>query len=609
MSTEKLELFRHKPLNRITRNSQPFRLLEIHTSSEPFSRIECTLQHANLLGKPPFKALSYVWGIANIMVPILLDSKRYDVTRNCYAALLRLRELGETIVWIDAICIDQSNDEEKCSQIPLMNYIYPAAKDVIVWLGHVEEERSLNSREIESLAVSLLEELLVEDIHIDLFLDIAKSGNRPELRWQGLKIVYGHPWFRRLWTHQELILSTSATFVLDFHTMQFGQLQLATQVLLRASDDFTFRHAPAYITEVYKDDEGFKGGLNRARSRILACENRHNSSPYKRLPVLTHVNLGRLFNCSEPRDRVYALLGLLDAKIRDRVYVDYKKPVEEVYTEFTKLIIESSRSLEVLVDAGLCRGSSPCPTWVQDWNLRQPESKQPSPLSYRSYSACHSVRPLGTMIGDHCELAIRGVDVDSVLATVEVPGDDLLADCKHHMTGAKGLYAWKKYFKDYPTGCDPLHAWIRTVCADMDGTDIKARRLSPELVKAYEIQHRFWESPEEDQRLIMRAQGNDIEEWSESLLAIKNRFGLAVIFASVNRTFFISRKGYMGMGPEIMEKEDMICVILGCNVPLVLRKVRDHYLLVGECFVWGLMDGEAVRDKKLRHGLETFRLR
>jgi hypothetical protein len=213
------------------------------------------------------------------------------------------------------------------------------------------------------------------------------------------------------------------------------------------------------------------------------------------------------------------------------------------------------------------------------------------------------------MIGDHCELAIRGVDVDSVLATVEVPGDDLLADCKHHMTGAKGLYAWKEYFKDYPTGCDPLHAWIRTVCADMDGTDIKARRLSPELVKAYEIQHRFWESPEEDQRLIMRAQGNDIEEWNESLLVIKNRFGLAVIFASVNRTFFISRKGYMGMGPEIMEKEDMICVILGCNVPLVLRKVRDHYLLVGECFVWGLMDGEAMRDKKLRHGLETFRLR
>ncbi|PMD52527.1 HET-domain-containing protein [Hyaloscypha bicolor E] len=608
MSIEQVEQFYHKPLNRFTRNSRPFRLLDIQTCSDPSSRIECTLQHANLLKKPPFKALSYVWGDGTIKVPILLDSKRYDVTRNCYAALLRLRELGETTVWIDAICIDQSNKEEISSQIPLMNYIYPAAKDVIVWLGHVEEERKLNSRETESLAVSLLGELLVEDIHIDLFLDIAKSGNCPELRWQAMKIIYGHPWFQRLWTHQELILSTSATFVLDFHTLHFDQFRLATQAIHRASDKFTFRNPPAYITGVFKDDEGFNGGLNRARSRTLACENRHYP-PHKRWSVLNHVNMGRLFDCSEPRDRVYALLGLLDAKIRDRVHVDYEKPVEEVYTEFTKLIIESSRSLEVLVDAGLCRGSSSCPTWVQDWNLRQPESKQPSALSYRSYSACCSIRPLGTMIKENSELAIRGIDVDSVLATVEVPGDDLLADSSHHMTGAKGLYAWKEYFKDYPTGCDPLHAWIRTVSADMNGADINARRLSPELVKAYELVHQFGESPEEDQLLIARAQGNDIDEWKKSFVANLYRFQSAVIPASVNRTFFISRKGYMGMGPETMEKEDMICVILGCNVPLVLRKLRDHYLLVGECFVWGLMDGEAMRDKKLRHVLETFCLR
>ncbi|PMD21173.1 hypothetical protein NA56DRAFT_572448, partial [Hyaloscypha hepaticicola] len=135
MSTEEVTLFKHKPLNRITRNLQPFRLLEIQPSSDPSSQVECTLHHANLLAKPKFKALSYVWGGQSLKVPILLDSKRYDVTRNCYGALLRLRELGETIVWIDAICIDQGkNSEEKSSQIPLMNYIYPAAKEVIIWL-------------------------------------------------------------------------------------------------------------------------------------------------------------------------------------------------------------------------------------------------------------------------------------------------------------------------------------------------------------------------------------------------------------------------------------------------------------------------------------------
>ncbi|KAE9367971.1 HET-domain-containing protein, partial [Stipitochalara longipes BDJ] len=134
MSIDEIELFRHKPLSRTTRNSQPFRLLEILPSSDPSSRIECKLHHANLLAKRcSFKALSYVWGDPNVKLPIILDSKRYDVTRNCYGALLRLRGLGETRIWIDAICIDQQNKEEKSALIPKMKDIY-AAVETIVWL-------------------------------------------------------------------------------------------------------------------------------------------------------------------------------------------------------------------------------------------------------------------------------------------------------------------------------------------------------------------------------------------------------------------------------------------------------------------------------------------
>jgi Heterokaryon incompatibility protein (HET) len=611
MSIEEVPLFEHKPLNRITRNSQPFRLLEIQPCSHLSSQVECKLHHDNLLAKPSFKALSYVWGDHSIKVPILLDSKRYDVTRNCHGALLRLRELGETMVWIDAICIDQTpNNGEKCSQIPLMNYIYAAAKEVIVWLGHVEEERKPNSQELESLAVSLLKELSVEDIlKTDLFLEIAQRGEHPELRWKALGIVYGHLWFTRLWTHQELVLSTSAIFILDFHTLKFDELHLATQVIHRALDQMTSRQLPTHVNEVFKGDNGFKDGLDRARVRTLACVNRHNPLPHQRCSMLGHVNIGRLFQCSEPRDRVYALLGLLDSKVRDQVHVEYKKPVEEVYTEFTKLIIESSRSLEVLVHAGLCRGSYACPTWVQDWALFQPESKQPEPLSYSKYSACCSIRPIGSMIRDNIELAIRGIAVDAVLSLVTVLGDDLRADCKYHITGAKGLSTWKESFKEYPTDCDPLHAWIRAVTADMDGSEVSSGRLSPELVQAYQIAHQFWESSKVEQFSMMRAEGPDIDVWMAWFLSISDRFHLAVISASVNRTFFISCKGYMGMGPLAMDEGDMICVALGCNVPLVLRKEGDHYLLVGECFVWGLMDGEAMRDKKLRHMVETFCLR
>jgi hypothetical protein len=63
-------------------------------------------------------------------------------------------------------------------------------------------------------------------------------------------------------------------------------------------------------------------------------------------------------------------------------------------------------------------------------------------------------------------------------------------------------------------------------------------------------------------------------------------------------------------GPPGVKEGDIICVFLGCEVPLVLRKLKDHFVLVGPCFVLGFMDGEAIsmmEEGKLH--LETFNLR
>ena len=79
--------------------------------------------------------------------------------------------------------------------------------------------------------------------------------------------------------------------------------------------------------------------------------------------------------------------------------------------------------------------------------------------------------------------------------------------------------------------------------------------------------------------------------------------------ACAPRRFFVSEKGYMGIGPESADNGDMICVLLGCQVPVLIRKHHDYQLFIGECFVWGIMDGEAIRDREERNGYETFRLR
>lgn len=71
--------------------------------------------------------------------------------------------------------------------------------------------------------------------------------------------------------------------------------------------------------------------------------------------------------------------------------------------------------------------------------------------------------------------------------------------------------------------------------------------------------------------------------------------GLNMLRANVlHRQLLISKKGYVGLGPMPTRKGDLICVLYGCSVPVVLRKVGGHYVFIGECYVHGLMDGEAL---------------
>jgi hypothetical protein len=84
--------------------------------------------------------LSYVWGNPIPASVIFVGEQRIDVTPNLYAALLRLRDPSfPRIIWIDAICIDQKNDEEKGHQIQIMADIYGKANRVLVWLGESVE--------------------------------------------------------------------------------------------------------------------------------------------------------------------------------------------------------------------------------------------------------------------------------------------------------------------------------------------------------------------------------------------------------------------------------------------------------------------------------------
>jgi hypothetical protein len=126
----------YSPLDKAKRE---IRLVKLFPEPDPDYDIRCELSNVSLDTHPLYKALSYTWGKSNDTVPITLNGHRFAVTRNLKKALQRLRALDtDTPIWIDAICINQVNTDERMHQVELMRVIFENPKEVIVWLGDAQ---------------------------------------------------------------------------------------------------------------------------------------------------------------------------------------------------------------------------------------------------------------------------------------------------------------------------------------------------------------------------------------------------------------------------------------------------------------------------------------
>jgi hypothetical protein len=107
----------------------------------PDAVIQCLLGDKNLDdGLIPYIAISYVWGPTTNPERIMCNGNVVQVTSNLYAFLHEYRRRGTAggdmfPLWVDAICINQSNDEERTTQVRMMKDIYEQANAVVVWLG------------------------------------------------------------------------------------------------------------------------------------------------------------------------------------------------------------------------------------------------------------------------------------------------------------------------------------------------------------------------------------------------------------------------------------------------------------------------------------------
>ncbi len=123
----------YQPLDDAT---QSIRLIRLQPASSFGSDVHCDIYHVTLDTQPIYEALSYAWGDAKVTSPIFLEGCPFQATVNLVSALRYLRHEDKTrTLWVDAICIDQSNIQERGHQVAFMATIYSMAECDILWLG------------------------------------------------------------------------------------------------------------------------------------------------------------------------------------------------------------------------------------------------------------------------------------------------------------------------------------------------------------------------------------------------------------------------------------------------------------------------------------------
>ncbi|KAH7079789.1 heterokaryon incompatibility protein-domain-containing protein [Paraphoma chrysanthemicola] len=283
--------------------------------------IVCCLDTTSLTSPATYEALSYAWGDSTRCKSIRVSATGahhevdFQVTANCFDALRRLRfELEPRTVWIDAICIDQSNTKERSQQVALMSKIYSAAKQVVVYLGEGSED---------------------SDLAIDFILDCSSlSFTKSSVLKLALWRLFQRPWFTRVWVIQEVTFAQTSTVYVGNRTLAWTAFR-------------TFYH---WNNCTY--------WLNKLPLVVAqtGC-------------ILERLCKAQDCLATDPRDKVFALLPLLtDYSIKFDFAPDYEISASRVFTNLAASLIPEI-GLKVLELAQYPPKIEGLPSWVPDWSM------------------------------------------------------------------------------------------------------------------------------------------------------------------------------------------------------------------------------------------------
>jgi hypothetical protein len=226
-------------------NAHQIRLLRVHPAKQPPDPLVCDLRIATLSSspKPEFAAPSYCWGPPKFDTEIVLNSRRFKITNSLFKALKTFRRTGWQMIWVDQICINQNDADERSSQVGLMDRIYSQALRVFVYLGdehphfregfqflkdYIEtEQKAISSAGEKRSTIPHNYRPSVNSIMVGLVGENAQPRRVNDMTNKVIRGLYGlldRPYFSRRWILQEVSLGRVITILIGDHTLNIESM-------------------------------------------------------------------------------------------------------------------------------------------------------------------------------------------------------------------------------------------------------------------------------------------------------------------------------------------------------------------------------------------------
>jgi hypothetical protein len=565
--------------------------------------VSCVIKQVPLYQAPPYTALSYCWGVSVNKIPIKLNRYTFRVTSNLHAALLRLRQHNARYkyVWVDALCINQGDKEERSIQIGRMAAIYRQAEHVVVWLGEASDISATDLVELKSLDSKFL------------------STTHTSPSNTAMKTVYqllAREYWGRMWIIQELAAASTISLLCGVHHIPWkvicsvlgtrGTSLRASQIRMR--DDAL---APTNSEHLSR--------FQKIQSFVL------DKAARKPITLVEALYRSRYARSTDPKDKLYALLGLVYDGANFIPHPNYSLTKGEAYHKFSVQLLKNGCPLDFIVlrSAGRTDDES-LPSWAVDWNdlndllarkefriIMNNPMESPTPDCLPKIDG-NKLSVNGIIIGNIRTATSPFMDyVDRVVherkgpppLQPSVPSVDVVLDTIVSNNELEGLIQ--------DTDTPNRLGWITASAAEspvqIETTNEVLHPSSSENARTMEIKRWFEENKPRIAQIAKKERGprlplneiRNLHRHEYCVEEIAKNISIGMQLALVGNVVFgcVHPKCRIG---------DVVAMIDGCSRPAALRRITSNgYRVVGSAFIYGLSPGQYQLSKR-RHQFDIF---